>query len=63
MRPSAADIDALKPDDLPALLSAALAGPADMTVIGDITADRAIAAMQSIKPACVRNVAASSLSV
>lgn len=43
--PAAADIAATKASDVPALLKDALAGPADVVVVGDITVDAAIAAM------------------
>ena len=42
--PSSADIAATRPDDLPRLLKAALSGPADVVVVGDVTVDQAIAA-------------------
>lgn len=45
--PGAADIAATRPADLPPLLRPALAGPADVVVVGDIGVDAAIAAMQS----------------
>ena len=43
--PSSADITATHPTELPTLLKAALAGPADVVVVGDVTVDQAIAAM------------------
>jgi len=43
--PSSADITATHAADLPALLRPALAGPADVVVVGDVTVDAAIAAM------------------
>ena len=45
--PSAADIAATRPGDVPALLKSALSGPADVAVVGDITVDDAIRAMQA----------------
>ena len=45
--PSAADIAATRADDVPALLKPALAGPADVVVVGDVTVDAAISAMQA----------------
>ena len=44
--PTAADIAATHPDELPKLLKAELAGQADVVVVGDVTVDQAIAAMQ-----------------
>jgi zinc protease len=43
--PSSADITATHASELPALLKPALAGPADVVVVGDVTVDAAIAAM------------------
>lgn len=43
--PAAADVAETKAADVPALLKDALAGPADVVVVGDITVDAAIAAM------------------
>jgi len=43
--PASADLVATAPQEVPALLRAALAGPADVTVVGDIKPDDAIAAM------------------
>jgi len=40
--PAAADITATHADELPALLKPALAGPADIVVVGDVTVDEAI---------------------
>lgn len=45
--PTAADIAATKPADLPALVRPALAGPADVVVVGDVTVDDAVHAMQA----------------
>lgn len=45
--PSQADIAATRPTDLPALLKSALAGPADVSIVGDIDVPTATAAMQA----------------
>ncbi len=45
--PDAADIVATKAADLSVLLKHALAGPADVVVVGDVTVDAAIRAMQT----------------
>lgn len=45
--PTASDISATKLEDLTALLKSELAGPADVTMVGDIDAETAIAAMRS----------------
>lgn len=45
--PAAADISATKPQDLQALLKTELAGPADVTLVGDIDVETAIAVMRS----------------
>jgi zinc protease len=45
--PDGADIAATHAADLPVLLKDALAGPADVVVVGDVTVAQAIAAMQS----------------
>lgn len=42
--PSQAAIDATRPADLPSLLRAELAGPADVTIVGDLPVEAAIAA-------------------
>jgi zinc protease len=45
--PFAPDIAATRAADVAALLKPALAGPADVVVVGDVTVDQAISAMQS----------------
>ena len=45
--PAAADIAATRASDLPVLVKDALAGPADVVVVGDVKVDDAIAAMQA----------------
>ena len=45
--PYGPDIAATRAADIPALLKPALAGPADVVVIGDVTVDQAVSAMQS----------------
>ncbi|WP_326535952.1 M16 family metallopeptidase [Pseudorhodoferax sp.] len=45
--PTPADIAATRPDDLPAVLRAPLAGAADVVVVGDIGVDAAVAAVQA----------------
>lgn len=45
--PESADIAATRAEDLQALLKPALAGPADVTIVGDVTLDAAIAATAS----------------
>ena len=45
--PTGAEIAATTPTDLPALLGPALAGPADVTIVGDIDVAGAIKAMQT----------------
>ena len=45
--PAAADIAATRASDLPALTKDALAGPADVVVVGDVSVDAAISAMQA----------------
>jgi len=44
---SAADLSATRPADLPALLGPALAGAADLTIVGDIDVPTAVAAVQA----------------
>lgn len=44
--PAAPDISATKPQDLPALLKSELSGPADVTMVGDIDVETAIAVMR-----------------
>lgn len=58
--PTTADIAATTPQDLPKLMRTELAGPADVTIVGDIDVPTAIAAMQSTfatGPALVRPAA------
>ena len=45
--PYGPDIVATRAADVPALLKQALAGPADVVVVGDVTIDQAVAAMQA----------------
>jgi zinc protease len=45
--PSAADIAATRADEMPAVLRPALAGATDVVIVGDVSADAAIAAVQS----------------
>ena len=45
--PSTADITATHADDLPAMLRGALAGPADVTIVGDVSVEAAIAATRA----------------
>jgi zinc protease len=45
--PSSADIAATQAADLPGVLHSALSGPADVAIVGDVTVDQAIAAMQT----------------
>ena len=45
--PSAADINATRADELPAILRPALAGAADVVIVGDVSEDAAIAAVQA----------------
>lgn len=45
--PVSGDIAATKAQDLPALLKSELAGPADVTIVGDIDVETAIAVMRS----------------
>ncbi|MFG6486201.1 M16 family metallopeptidase [Roseateles sp. BYS78W] len=45
--PSAADIAATKADELPAMLRGPLAGAADVVIVGDVSVDAAIAAVQA----------------
>ncbi|MBU6268595.1 MAG: insulinase family protein [Sphingomonadales bacterium] len=47
MVPDDADLAATRPEDLPALLAPALSGSADVVMVGDVTVDAAIAAMQA----------------
>ncbi|MCY4747274.1 insulinase family protein [Pelomonas sp. UHG3] len=47
LRPSADDVSATRAADLPALLKPALAGAADVVIVGDVTAEAAIAAVQA----------------
>ena len=58
--PSTADIAATTPQDLPKFMRAELAGPADVTIVGDIDVPTAIAAVQATfatGPALVRPTA------
>jgi len=45
--PSAADVRATRADELPALLKPALAGAPDIVIVGDVTVEAAIAAVQA----------------
>jgi len=45
--PYGPDIAATRAADVPALLKQALAGPADVVVVGDVTVDQAVSAMQT----------------
>ncbi len=45
--PSAADVRATRADELPVILKPALAGAADIVVVGDVTEEAAIAAVQA----------------
>ena len=45
--PTTAEITATRPEDLPAMLRGALAGPADVAMVGDISVEDAIAATRA----------------
>lgn len=45
--PNAADVEATRPEDIPALLRAPLAGAADVVIVGDVSVDAAVAAVQA----------------
>lgn len=47
LQPTAADVRATRAADLPALLKPALAGAADVVIVGDVTAEAAIAAARA----------------